>query len=342
MKPDPFLHTFISVFLKDMDIHSEGVRLTPLVGDGSIRAFFRIIPEQPGCPSFVLMTHKPTHPSIKKENLAHLMIGNHLYNKGLPVPKIHRFDMANGWFIMEDLGDTHLQEEVLLQKDPIPLYEKILESLFRLQVEGAQGFNAEWCCQTERYDRNVMRRYEADYFRDAFLAQYLGKHQDWSHLEGPFNHLAVMASRPDNHHFLHRDFQSRNIMISDHKIHIIDWQGARLGPLAYDVASLLIDPYVDLLEHEKEQIYGLYILLLKDYRPIWMNPFKRYFPYVAVQRNLQILGAFSYLSNVQKKPFFKTFIPAAVKSLQTLLERIGDPQLKALKDVVDSLTSIEI
>jgi aminoglycoside/choline kinase family phosphotransferase len=126
-------------------------------------------------------------------------------------------------------------------------------------------------------------------------------------------------------------------MVSDHTMHIIDWQGARLGPLAYDVASLLIDPYVDLSAHEREQIYDLYVLLLRGHRPMWLSPFERYFPYIAVQRNLQILGAFSYLSTVHEKGFFKACIPAAVKSLRALLEKIADPPLKPLKEVVGSL-----
>lgn len=338
MKNDSPLNAFVHAFLKnDVGLSQDTVRGQTLTGDGSARHFYRIIPEQQDIPSYIVMVNTPTNLQRKRENLAYLMIGNHLFKKGLPVPRIFRFDLANGWFILEDMGDQHLQEETTLHQDRIPIYEKVLEALFRLQIEGSKGFNPEWCYQTGKYDKTVMRRYETDYFRDAFLHNYLGMSGDMSFLEGPFDHLSSTASKAENHHFLHRDFQSRNIMICQNRISILDWQGSRLGPLPYDLASLLIDPYVDLFNHEREQIYHLYLLLLKDYQPAWITSFKRYFPYLAIQRNLQILGAFSFLTKIQKKPHFETYIPAALKSLQTLLDNLGDLRLCPLKDLLNEL-----
>lgn len=338
MKPDSPWLAFINAFLDDMDVSPDRVQIQTLVGDGSTRIFHRIIPENPNLPSFIAMSNTPTNIQLKKENVAYLMIGNHLFHKGLPIPQIHRFDLSNGWFILEDVGSRHFQEEIVRHHDRIALYEKVLEVLFLLQIKGAQGFNTEWCWQTETYDVTVMRRYEANYFRDAFLHSYLGMSEDRTHLEGAFDHLVSMASMADNHHFLHRDFQSRNIMMSGHRISIIDWQGSRLGPLAYDLASLLIDPYVDLHEYERDQIYQLYLLLLKDHQPSWLKPFEKYFPYLAIQRNLQILGAFAYLSKVQKKTYFKAYIPSALKSLRHLLERCNDKPLSTLRELVVSLS----
>jgi aminoglycoside/choline kinase family phosphotransferase len=283
------------------------------------------------------MENLPIDDISRRENLAYLLIGKHLYQKGLPVPEIYRVDLANGWFILEDMGDRDLQTIVSHQTDRIPIYEKIIEILFRLQIEGSEDFNTQWCYQTERYDRFVMRRYESDYFRDAFLCNYLGLKKDWPELEGPFNHLAETSSMADDCFFLHRDFQSRNIMVSDTKTGILDWQGGRFGPLSYDLASLLIDPYTNLSSHERDKIYQIYLLLLKDYQPKWIDPFKRDFPYLAIQRNLQILGAFSYLTKVQKKPYFETYIPTALRSLHSLLDELGDGKLSPLKDLLTSL-----
>jgi len=328
---------FIKIFLQDMALPKEEPELQSLAGDGSKRSFWRIISPKSDT-TFVAMENLPIDDISRRENLAYLHIGKHLYQKGLPVPEIYRVDLANGWFILEDLGDTLLQTEVSHQKKRIPLYEKIIEILFRLQVEGSEDFNTEWCYQTERYDRFVMRRYESDYFRDAFLCNYLGLKKDWPELEGPFDYLAEAASTADDRFFLHRDFQSRNIMVSPRKIGIVDWQGGRLGPLPYDLASLLIDPYTDLSSHEKRLIYESYLLLLKDYKPEWVDPFKKDFPYLAIQRNLQILGAFSFLTKVQKKPYFEKYIPPALKSLLGLLDELEDTKLTPLKDVVISLT----
>jgi hypothetical protein len=238
---------------------------------------------------------------------------------------------------MEDMGNTRLQDLVASGSDPLPTYEKVLERLFRLQIEGARDFDTKWCCQTEKYDHVVMRKYEADYFREAFLYHYLGLKREWPELEPPFVHLAQTASRADNNLFLHRDFQSRNIMVSKEKIGIIDWQGGRLGPLGYDLASLLIDPYAGLSSGQRHQIYHGYLDLVKAHNNEWVGPFERSFPYLAIQRNLQILGAFSYLATMMHKKHFEAYIPAALKTLHELLYQLNDGQLSPLSRLVEDL-----
>jgi aminoglycoside/choline kinase family phosphotransferase len=182
-----------------------------------------------------------------------------------------------------------------------------------------------------------MRRYEADYFKEAFLGTYLGLRNDRLGLESSFEHLIEEASKAEDAFFLHRDFQSRNIMFTAKKIGILDWQGGRLGPLAYDLASLLIDPYTNLTVQEKEEIYNAYRELLKGKQPQALASFEQSFPYLAIQRNLQILGAFSFLSRVRGKTYFEDYIPAALRSLRRLLEEVKDGNLSGLKDLVSSL-----
>jgi len=327
---------FIRIFLQDMVISKGEPKLQSLAGDGSKRTFWRVIPPKSDT-TFVVMENLPIDDILRRENLAYLHIGKHLYQKGLPVPEIYRVDLGKGWFILEDMGDRNLQAIVSHQTDRIPIYEKIIEILFRFQIEGSKDFNTQWCYQTERYDRFVMRRYESNYFRDAFLCNYLGLKKDWPELEGPFDYLAETASTADGRFFLHRDFQSRNIMVSPKKTGILDWQGSRLGPLSYDLASLLIDPYTNLSSHERDKIYQIYLLLLKDYQPKWVDSFKKEFPFLAIQRNLQILGAFSYLTKVQKKTYFERYVSPALKSLLGLLDKLGDTKLSPLKDVLISL-----
>lgn len=307
-----------------------------LPGDGSHRVFWRIsgpVSKR----TFIAMANPPKTPAREHENRAYLMIARHLRQKGIPLPVIHEYDLSEGWFIMEDLGSASLQDVVLSGKDPFPVYQQVLEHLFHLQVQGGEGFDPEWCCQTERYDRTVMQKYEAHYFRDAFLKGFLGHDQSLPGLETAFDHLAEMASRADGRFFMHRDFQSRNIMVMDEKIGIVDWQGGRLGPLAYDLASLLIDPYTRLSDLQKKTIYDAYVALVKNHNPAWAAPFERDYPYLAIQRNLQILGAFSFLSKVMKKTYFEAYIPSALKTLESLIDNTGDHGLNPLKQLVSSI-----
>jgi aminoglycoside/choline kinase family phosphotransferase len=335
---DPFSY-FIKSFLRDAKIPFGDLNFHALAGDGSSRSFWRVLPSDRTW-SYIAMENPPKDDFLKRENLAYLKIGEHLFTKGLGVPEIYRSDLHHGWFVMEDFGDRSLQDRVAQDGAASLHYDRVIEKLYQLQVEGVEGFDPSWCCQTERYDPWVMRHYESHYFRDAFLGLYLGMQRDWSELDAPFDHLAQMASQAESHFFLHRDFQSRNIMVPDHGIGILDWQGGRLGPLGYDLASLLIDPYTALPIHERDRLYTSYLTLLRARNPQWVDDFQRSFPYLVIQRNLQILGAFSFLSRVRKKRFFEKYIPPAVHSLRGLLVELHDPGLTPLAEHVLSLPDL--
>jgi aminoglycoside/choline kinase family phosphotransferase len=310
--------------------------IDPLAGDGSHRVFWRVSTTKSGR-SFISMANPPETTDRIRENNAYVKIALHLRQKGVPLPKLHYYDLARGWFIMEDLGSLSLQDMVLSRKDPIPVYKKVLKHLFRLQTHGCEGFDTTWCAQTERYDRTVMETYEAHYFRDAFLKGFVGYEGPLPHLEAAFNHLAEKASRADGHFLMHRDFQSRNTMVKGERIGIIDWQGARLGPLGYDLSSMLLDPYVRLSHSQKQKLYHAYLTLIQERNPAWVAPFERDYPYLAIQRNLQILGAFSFLSKVMKKTYFEAYIPHALKTLKELIDSSGDPGLEPLGQLVSTI-----
>jgi aminoglycoside/choline kinase family phosphotransferase len=329
--PTQSLTTFVREFL------GEPGSFSPIAGDGSKRFFWRIHDSQSSY-SYIAMENAPSDDFSKRENAAYLNIGRHLRSKGLPLPEIHRFDLDRGCFIMEDFGDLSLQGAFARARERISLYLPVVEILFEQQTRGSEGFDTAWTCQTETYDRHVMRRYEVDYFKEAFLGTYLGIRKEWHGLESSFEQLIEQASKAENRFFLHRDFQSRNIMIRDKKIGILDWQGGRLGPLAYDLASLLIDPYTELPVPEKEEIYNAYLQLLRRKQPHRLASFEKSFPYLAIQRNLQILGAFSFLSRVRGKTYFEDYIPGALKSLRHLLEAVKDRNLSSLRDLVNSLS----
>lgn len=327
---------FLDSFLRDRGLSPSGAEFRFIPGDGSKRRFWRVVLSGEEA-EFIAMENPPIDDFSRKENRAYLLIGRHLFEKGLPLPEIYQVDLAAGWFVMEYLGEKSLQAAASDRQKRPELYCRVLETLLRMQVEGSLGFDICWTCQTPRYDREVMSRYEAEYFRDAFLGRYLGLKGDWPELGGPFRYLAERASGAGCEFFLHRDFQSRNLMVLETRIGVIDWQGGRLGPLGYDLASLLIDPYVGLDPAERDLLYRYYLDLLKDHDPEWVGPFEEHFPYLAIQRNLQILGAFSFLSRVRGKTYFEAYIPPALVSLEGLLLELGDPGLSPLLDVVRSI-----
>ncbi len=311
-----------------------GIQADPVPADGSRRAFFRIR-SRATSRTWIAVGNPPTTPFFRQENLAYLHIGRHLRQRGVPVPEMLSWDLEQGWFLMEDLGAFRLHDRWDDLEDPLGRAEAVLSALFHMQVHGVRGFDPAWCCQTRRYDRELMRQYESNYFRDAFLREYLGLNRSWTFLEGPFEHLAASASRAGARFFLHRDFQSRNILLGDQGPGFVDWQGGRLGPLGYDLASFLIDPYLSLPRATRDRLYRFYLGLLRDHDPSSTALFEETFPYLALQRNLQILGAFAFLSRVRAKPFFESFVPPAAGSLLDRLETLEDPQLRPLHQVVE-------
>jgi N-acetylmuramate 1-kinase len=331
--PSEEFESFIRFFLAEQGLTPAVFDLRGVPADGSTRSFWRVTHQASGM-SFIAVLNEPVETFAGRENQAYLMIGRHLHGKGLPLPQIHASDIDRGWFILEDLGSVSLQDVARSHKNRVPFYERVTDALFRLQVEGAKGFNPSWTCQTERYDLTVMRRYESDYFKEAFLHAFLGMKREWPELESTLEHLAAEASLTEARFFLHRDFQSRNIMVLDDGIGILDWQGGRLGPMGYDLASLLIDPYTSLSNQEKSLIYERYLGLLSENFPEEVEAFRKSFPYLALQRNLQILGAFSFLSLARKKKHFERYIVPAVVTLRDLLMDLDDEKLSSLTELV--------
>jgi len=327
---------FIGTFLKESGLPEDNYIISPLAGDGSKRLFQRLKPDG-FRHAFIFMQNPPNDEFLKKENYAYLTIGNHLLSKGLSLPRIIKYDLERGFFILEDMGDRTLQDEALKSNNRVALYEEVIETLLKLQIEGRDGFDTGWCCQTPFYDASLMLEKEAWYFRDAFLRDYIKTDIDLSILDGSFKYIISMAEKADKNYLLHRDFQSRNIMCLNNSIAVLDWQGARLGPLAYDLASLLYDPYVDLTQDERGYLKSVYSSLLKKTDPSACETFKRYFLYIAVMRLLQALGAYSFLSLKQGKTYFGKYIPVALKSLRTLLSEISHKQVLPLLKIIDDL-----
>ncbi len=309
----------------------------PLAGDGSQRSFERVVIQDTG-ETFIVMVNFPLNETRKKENYAYLMIGRHLIKQGLPLPEIFKHDLEKGIFIMEDLGNISLQDEVLSSNDPIHVYRQILNLLLKMQLSGKRDFNTDYCCQTRSYDISVMREREAHYFRDSFLVGYLDYRDGISELESSFEHLFESVSVSEDFFFMHRDFQSRNIMKTKGGFAVIDWQGARLGPLGYDLASLLIDPYVNLSNDKKDELYDYYLVSLGRKNKGLAHNLEKSYPYIAVLRNLQILGAFSFLTLRQGKDKFKKYIPSAVESLYKMLNDLSDPALTPLCRIAENIS----
>lgn len=276
------------------------------------------------------------------ESRAAWQIGKHLQAKGVAVPALYGWDSATGLLAFEDLGDVRLYDQVSGAKAAgCPeteatgdLYRTSLAQLADMQFAGADGFDPAWCWDGRRYDVELMVDRESGYFLRAFWQGLLGREVAPGILE-EFRDIAAHAGRAPADYFLHRDFQSRNIMVHQGRLRFIDFQGGRLGPLGYDVASLLIDPYAALSPRCREELLAFYGQLIAPRLGSEIKEFHSSYDFLAVQRNLQIVGAFAFLSKVRGKIFFAGFIEPALLSLQELLTHRGFAEYRRVRDLVD-------
>jgi aminoglycoside/choline kinase family phosphotransferase len=127
----------------------------------------------------------------------------------------------------------------------------------------------------------------------------------------------------------HRDYHSRNLMLHEGQLYLIDFQDARMGPDTYDLASLLRDSYVDLTEETVDDLLA-YFLALKGRNgvhrdPEWFEPyqrdFRRRFDLMSLQRNLKALGTFGYQTTTRQNPVYIQYIPRTIQHVRRNLER---------------------
>ena len=331
MAPQAFKQAFPGCLCKKIEC-------SKLKGDGSDRKWHRLTAAGR---SLVMVDHGIRKEPGTYEIDSFVLIGHHLYDKGIAVPRIYLYDTFSGIVFLEDLGDVNLQAVVKAGKNLkqiLSYYKTIIKLLIKMSVLGVKQFDRSWTYQTPYYNKEVILENECRYFVDAFLRRYLKLNIYYNDFEDEFILLADKALEFSVNGFMHRDFQSRNIMIKDGKPYFIDFQGGKTGPIQYDLASLLIDPYVALPCHVQDQLLDYCVDKLSSYIHIDKKRFCLCYKYCAITRNLQILGAFGYLSRIKGKTYFEQFIPAATESLKYNLSAVEDTQFSRLKSTVSKIT----
>jgi aminoglycoside/choline kinase family phosphotransferase len=128
----------------------------------------------------------------------------------------------------------------------------------------------------------------------------------------------------------HRDYHSRNLLLREGQVYIIDFQAARMGPDTYDLVSLLRDSYVDLPEQTVNELIA-YFLALKGVTG--EDPdFRRRFDLMALQRNLKALGTFGYQTTARRNPVYIQYIPRTLRYVRDNLDH--QPRFERLRELL--------
>ena len=128
-------------------------------------------------------------------------------------------------------------------------------------------------------------------------------------------------------------------MVVGSEVKFIDFQGGRLGPPGYDLASLLIDPYSVLDTPKRDEYLQLYLAELHNYIDYKEDIFLKQYYYLELQRNLQMIGAFAFLYKTRGKVFFKDYLPPALAHLCSILRRKELLQYTNLQTVAHKATT---
>jgi aminoglycoside/choline kinase family phosphotransferase len=136
----------------------------------------------------------------------------------------------------------------------------------------------------------------------------------------------------------HRDYHSRNLMLHEGALYIIDFQDARMGPDTYDLASLLRDSYVDLTPAQVDELIAFFLALkARAGGPTRVEEveFRRRFDLMALQRNLKALGTFGYQTSTRSNPVYIQYIPRTLNYVRARL--VSDRRFSRLAELLSGL-----
>lgn len=301
---------------------SPAERCTRLTPSGSRRAYFRISEADGSSVIGVQGTDKD-------ENRAFIALSSHLRSKGVNVPQVLDVSPDGMCYLQQDLGDTLLYDVLSGARSTgqyglseRKLLCRAMAALPKIQVEGACGLDAGVCYPTARLNGRMVD-FDLNYFKYCFLKPTSVEFNE-ELLQNDFDALkSDILSEPADA-FMYRDFQARNIMLKDDELWFIDFQGGRLGPVFYDVASFVWQARAAYPEDLRQEMLDAYLDAMDRYRVTDREDFRRRLRVFVLFRTLQVLGAYGFRGRIERRSHFLESIPYAIKNLKDLLSEPFD------------------
>jgi aminoglycoside/choline kinase family phosphotransferase len=303
---------------------SESFTISPASADASFRRYFRASFDTR---SLIVMDAPPQHEDCRP----FLHVAKLFEDAGTHVPHIHAHDLEKGFLLLSDLGNTtYLQ--ALSADNARELYGAATDSLINIQLASRDN-------ELPPYDEALLLR-EMRLFPEWYIGKHLGvtlSEAQNAKLETVFARIiANNLAQPKV--YVHRDYHSRNLMVTEPNPGIIDFQDAVYGPITYDLASLFKDAYI---RWEEAEIIDWLIRYWEKARKIGLpiaedfSVFYRDYEWMAVQRHLKVLGIFARLYHRDGKDGYLKDLPLVMAYLRAACVRYID--LKPLLNLLDTL-----
>jgi aminoglycoside/choline kinase family phosphotransferase len=307
----------IDLYLGRAGLSARNPRVVPLTGDASDRRYYRVL--TPDGPPIVLALYAQP---FDVDTLPFVNVARLLEKMPVPIPRVlgHADDI--GVLALEDLGDVTLQAHLgaASASQHAALYRQAVALIDTMQRRGAELESSEHIPYRIAFDVEKLT-WEIEFFTKHFIEAYRGVVISPAVREALREEFAAvieeLAAEPRV--LCHRDYHSRNLMVHEDRLFIIDFQDARMGPDTYDMVSLLRDSYVDLPEQTVRELIA-YFLALKN-EPHLEREYRERFDLMALQRNLKALGTFGYQTTARRNPVYIQYIPRTLRHVRDNLEQ---------------------
>ena len=298
-------------------LDSSQIEINPINSDASFRNYYRVS-DHSGT-TYVIMDSPPD----KENNEQFIFISELLTKMEIPSTVVYAKDLSMGFFILSDLGpatllDRNMDTRIKTKREK--LYTEAINILLLIQKNGNNFVD-----QLPVYDLELLET-EMNLFLDWYCIKELGisaAQLNEFNLGKSFKYLSESALKQVQV-FAHRDYHSRNIMISKRgELGIIDFQDAVLGPITYDLVSLLRDCYIELSENEiRHWLEVVYQRLINDnLLDISYEKFEVDFDLMGCQRHLKAIGIFSRLKHRDGKPNYMKDVPRTLGYLKKISKK---------------------
>lgn len=293
-------------------------------GSGSARAYFRLTD---GINSAIGVIGTSV-----EENNAFIGLTKHFETKGLPVPRILNVTDDQMAYLQTDLGKTSLYDAISAGRENGGQYsdeeKELLHHTIRLlpamQIRGAENLDTSLCYPTPAMDSTSIH-FDLNYFKYCFLKLLPSIDFNEILLEHDFDFLCndILSICNKSKTIILRDCQARNIMLKnsdgEKSPNFIDYQGCRLGPAEYDLASFLWQSSSRYPVSLREELIKTYIESYNKIRPCSEDEIRHNLQLMVLFRILQVLGAYGFRGYIEHKSYFLNSIPPAINNLSQLL-----------------------
>ena len=295
--------------------HEKIVALTPLIGDGSSRQYFRLTTEKGKRYIASLQDDGKEQDFLAKEKL--------LRQHRVSLPTIHHSICQEGFMLLEDLGEETLWQKLASvegEDEELALYQKALDELLKIRsIKNGPPIPA--------LDENKLM--EEVNFTLEHLAKDLLKREREEIVQ---HYREICQTITQKMVFCHRDFHSRNLMVRQDSIFVIDFQDAQVGPEEYDLVSLIDDCYYEILPGNKAKLKEYYAgKLNKDFKGMIQS-----YDYTLLQRVWKAMGSFAYFSRHKKDNRYLKYIGPSLQKLCQILNHY--PQHAPLEKILNKIS----